>query len=42
MKSYFEKMPSFGNALPEQKKEDADNIRNIFDVEDSIVLEIDK
>ena len=42
MKSYFEKMPTFGRALAEQKKEDVDNIRNIFEVEDRLVEETEK
>ncbi len=42
MKSYFEKMPSFGRALAEQNKDDIENIRNIFEVEDRIVQEIEK
>ena len=42
MKSYFEKMPSFGKTLPDQKKEDVENIRKIFEVEDIIVQETEK
>lgn len=42
MKSYFEKMPLVGKALPEQKKEDVDNIRNIFEVEEAIDHEVEK
>ncbi|MEJ2157838.1 MAG: hypothetical protein P8X96_21110 [Desulfobacteraceae bacterium] len=42
MKSCFEKMPLFGRALPEQKREDVDNIRSILDVEDSIAQEVEK
>ena len=42
MKSYFEKMPTFGKALAEQMKEDVDNIRHIFDVEEHIAKEVEK
>ncbi len=42
MKSYFEKMPMFGRELPEQKKEDVDNIRYIFEVEETIDHEVEK
>lgn len=41
MKSYFEKMPTFGKALPEQNKEDVDNIRCIFEVEDRVETEVE-
>ncbi len=40
MKSYFEKRPTFGKALPEQNKEDVDNIRGIFEVEDLVETEL--
>jgi glutaconyl-CoA decarboxylase len=42
MKSYFEKMPTFGAALADQTKEDVDNIRRIFDVEERIADETEK
>ena len=42
MKSYFEKMPIVGKVLPAQKKEDVDNIRKIFEVEETIDHEVEK
>ena len=42
MKHYFEKMPLFGKELSEQKKADVDNIRNIFDVEETVDHELKK
>lgn len=42
MKSYFEKMPSFGKELPQQTKADIDNIRSIFNVEAAIDEEVEK
>ena len=42
MRSYFEKMPVFGRELPAKSKSDVENIRKIFEVEDTIAHAVEK